>query len=426
MKARAVRGICLLLVCAVTCIAANFLAFTIDTPEMRRNAWQGCLMFGEQQGTPQMVGGFKSSQLDNFTSVLILKTAAYTGEESLVNKALGGLRVDMYAEEGQSEWDAFCTYEDGTLSPTGGGMGYSRYWHGYTLPLRAALCVLDMANLQMMLYFVQLALLCLILFQMKARALTRLIPGFFLSYFLLMPFSMSICLQYMPVSLLMLGACVVLLRWDEAIERTVTLPAFFAALGLLTNYFDVLTFPLVSLGFPLLLILALRMNRGESGWKLFFVTAFCGCAWALGYGGMWALKWGLNMLAFGRDAFISVAGQIGLRASSNGGELSRIGVLMGNLNIILAKRSYLLLIGLCGLATLLPAAKALVHGRGLRLDLRALNLLLPALAVCLWYLVMANHSYDHTYYTYRNAAVMVFSGFVFIACALATKRGERA
>ena len=422
MRSRAVRGVFLLVVCFVLCLGANFLAFTIDTPDMRKNAWQGCLMLGEQGGTPQMVGGFKSSQLDNFTAVLIIKTAAYTGEESLISKALNGFRVDMPAQPGQSEWDAFCAYADGTQSPTGGGMGYSRYWHGYTLPLRLGLCVLDAANLQMVLYFAQMALLCLILFQMRARGLSRLIPGFFLSYFLLMPFSASVCLQYIPVSMLMLLACAVLLQRDEAIERAVTLPAFFAALGLLTNYFDFLTFPLVSLGFPLLMLLCLRMDRGDSGRKLFFLTAFCGCAWALGYGGMWALKWGINALAFGWQTLSATLGQAGLRVSSNGGELSRIGVMMDNLNVILAKKSYLLLLGGCGLATLLPLVRA--GRRGIRVDLRALNLLLPAAAVCMWYIVMANHSFDHTYYTYRNATVMVFAGFACLACLI--KRGDRA
>lgn len=423
MKSRILRGVCLLLVCVVLCMAANFLAFMIDTPDMRQNAWQGCLMLGDQLGTPQTVGGFLSSQMDNYTSILILKTAAYTGEENLLAKALGGLRVEMSPQEGQSDWAAFCSYGHGSESMTGAGFAYPRYWHGYTLPLRLALCVLDTANLQMAVYFVQLALLCLILFRMKARGIARLIPGFFLSVFLLMPFSMSICLQYMPVSMLMLVSCVLILFFDEKMEKIAPLAAWFAVLGILTNYLDLLTFPLVSLGFPLILLLALRMERGDSGKALFFLTAFCGCAWALGYGGMWALKWVLNGMVFGWDAVLTVVSQIGLRTSSNGGELSRVGVLMENLNVILAKKSYLLLIGLCCLATLAPAACAIKEKRGLHLDLRAFNLLLPAAAVCLWYIVMANHSHDHTYFTFRNTLVMAFSGFAFLACALRAKRG---
>ena len=276
MKSRVIRGFCLLAACILICIAANVLAFLIDTPDMRQNAWQGCQMLSMQEGTPQMVGGFKSSQLDNFTSVLILKTAAYTGEESLIAKALGGYRVDMNAADGQSGWDAFCTYASGPESPTGGGMGYARYWHGYTLPVRLLLCIMDVANGQMLLYFMQMALLFLVLFQMHARGLSRLVPGFFLAYFLMMPFSMSICLQYVPVSMLMLAACALILAADERIDRAVSLPVFFALLGLLTNYFDLLTFPLATLGFALVTELALMLRRGGSAKQLFVTTVLCG------------------------------------------------------------------------------------------------------------------------------------------------------
>ncbi|MBE5799104.1 MAG: hypothetical protein E7321_04050 [Clostridiales bacterium] len=418
------RGAAVLLACVVLCIASNFLAFAIDTPDMRQNAWQGCLMLGEQQSQPQTVGGFLSGQLDNYTAVLILKTAGYIGGESLPEKAVGGYRVDMPAMDGQSSWDAYCNYEFGELAPAGSLISYSRYWHGYTLPLRALLCVLDMANIQMILYFVQLALMIAVLYLMNRRGLCALIPGFFLSYFLMMPFSASICLQYMPVSMLMLIACALILGADERIERAVTLPVFFAALGLFTNYFDLLTFPLVSLGFPLILLLALRMRRGECCCSLFGLTALCGVSWALGYGLMWALKWVLTACVFGPGVLGNIFVQIGLRTSDNAGSISRFTVLMENLNIFLAKKSYLLLIGLCGLCTLAPAARVIAQKRSLTLDMRAAMLLLPGLAACLWLLVTANHAHDHTYFTYRNTTVMIFSVFAFIAFVLAPKQGD--
>ena len=410
---KAVRGLCALLGAVLLCIAANVLAFTVDTPAMRDHVWQGCLMLGEQKGTPQTVGGFLSAQLDNFTGVLILKTAGYVGPESLTQKAFGGYRVDMPPEEGQSDWDAFCNYEFGELSPTGGGLSYSRYWHGYTLPLRLLLCVLDAANLQMLLYAAQLVLFVTILYGMDRRGLRRLIPAFFLAFFLMMPFSAGICLQYVPVTMLMLLACVGVLYGDRAIERAVGMPVFFVLLGILTNYFDLLTFPMVSLGYPLVLLLVLRMREGQSGRRLFAATALCGIGWALGYGGMWALKWVLNGLVFGWQVFYGVFVQIGLRASDNGGELSRMAVLMKNMNVILAKKSYLLLMLLGAALTLAPAARDMLSRRRLKPDLRALNLLLPAAAVCMWYLVMANHTYDHTYFTYRSLTAALFAG---LAC----------
>ena len=59
---KALRGLSMLLCTVLLCVAANFLAFTIDSQDMRDHAWQGCLMLGEQQSTPQTIGGFMSAR----------------------------------------------------------------------------------------------------------------------------------------------------------------------------------------------------------------------------------------------------------------------------------------------------------------------------------------------------------------------------
>lgn len=418
------RASAAILITILLCVLCNFAAFLIDTEDMRQHTWQGCLMLGEQQGTPQMVGGFASSQLDNFTSVLILKTAGYVGDETLVRKALCGFRVDAAAQPGQSEWDAFCNYESGQNLPTG-GLSYSRYWHGYTLPLRLLLCVLNVANIQMLLYFAQLALFIFVLHMMNRRGLKRLIPGFFLAYFLLMPFSSSICLQYVPVTMLMLGACAAVLLWDDKIDSFIGMPGFFILLGVLTNYFDLLTFPLVALGFPIALLLALRLQTNDSFLRLFMMTAACGIGWALGYAGMWMFKWVLVDMISEYRMIWSLMTQIFLRTSNHGAgsEISRIGVIMQNLNVILAKSSYLLLIAITGLWTLIPSVKACIKRKAI-FDARALMLLIVAAVPLVWYFVMANHSFDHTYYTYRNVTMSVIAGFAFITCCLKEKSGD--
>lgn len=429
-KKRMARAAAMLGITLLVCIACNAAAFLIDTPAMRDHAWQGALMLGQEGGTPQIIGGFRSAQLDNFTSVLIVKTAAYTGPENLLEKTLGGLRTEMPPAEGQSGWEAFCTYEDGGQSPTG-GLSYSRYWHGYTLPLRLLLCVLNLANIQMLLYYAQLALFVAVLALMVRRRLGALLPGFFTAYFLLMPATVSVCLQYVPVSMLMLLICAALLLWDDRIADAVSLPGFFALVGLLTNYFDLLTFPLATLGFPLALLLALRLKTQDGAGRVFGLALACCAGWGLGYGGMWAMKWLLVGAAFGWDQLLGVLGQIFLRASAESGgvQLSRLDVLRMNVGVITGKASYLLLLGAAGLATLLPAVRRKLSGgiskRGLSPDLRALALLVPMALPFLWYLVMANHSYDHTYFTYRNLTVSVMAGYALLACLLEPEAPDR-
>lgn len=423
MKRRMLRAAALLLMAVLLCIGCNTAAFLIDTPQMRQNAWQGAQMLCSDGGTPQMVGGFKSAQLDNFTAVLMIKTAAYTGDQTLMEKALGGYRAELAAGEGQSGWEAFCAYGDASETHDG-GLSYTRYWHGYTLPLRLMLCVMDLANGQMLLYFAQTALFAAVLLMMAKRGLCRLMPALFLAYFLIMPMAAGVCLQYAPASLVMLLACCAVLAWDEKIEAAVSLPAFFALVGLVTNFVDLLTFPLITLGFPLVLLLALRMKTEDSFVRLLALAIVCCACWALGYGGMWALKWVLAGAAFGWARFYGIFAQIFLRVSSesNGEQLSRLAVMKMNLDVILAKKAYLLLMLAVGAASLADSAYRMI--RGAKLDARVLALLVPAAVPFAWCFVMANHSFDHTYFTYRNMTMAVLALYAMIPCFIKEKRAK--
>ena len=86
------RSVFSLLLLAAVCAACNLLAAVIDTPALRENAADGCQLLCCEGATPELAGGFRSSQADNFTAVLILKTAAYTGGETPLQRAFGGFR----------------------------------------------------------------------------------------------------------------------------------------------------------------------------------------------------------------------------------------------------------------------------------------------------------------------------------------------
>ena len=420
LSRRGCRAALALLLAALLCIAMNCAAFWIDTDRLRENAAQGTALLGEEGGTPQLIGGFKSSQPDNYTAIMILKTAAYTGPETLLQKALGGYRMDRAAAEGESAWYAYARYVPGD----GSGYPYMRYWHGYTLPLRLLLCVLNLPNLQMVLLLVSL-LLAFFVFSETVRRAPGALPGMITGWFLLMPVVCGICLQYVPVTLLALCACLALLRADGAIERAIGLPAFFALTGLLTNYLDLLTFPLVTLGFPLALLLALRRERGDGLRALLTTTVVCGIGWALGYAGMWMLKWAFVAGVFGMDRLAGIFEQAALRVSSasNGEAFSRLSALRLNLGVILDKSAYLLVL-LAGFASscLIALHRAhRAHQSGLRARLQpgALAPALLALVPLLWCLVMANHAYDHAFFTYRNLTVTFLAAMC--ACGYATR-----
>ena len=414
MKTKCFRAFAALSLAVLLCIAMNFAAFLIDSDSMRENVHKAMVKFSAEGATPQLVGGYKSAQLDNFTAVLMIKTAAYNGPESLTHKAFGGLRLDLPGKEGQSAWDAFCTYTD-NLENAYGGLAYARYWHGYTLPLRILFCLFDASNIQMLLCFAQLLLftvVCLLAFRRCARAL----PGFLVAFFLLMPAATGTCLQYAPVTLLMLLACVLVLAADRQIEAAIGMPAYFVLTGLLTNYFDLLTFPLITLGFPLLFLVCLRLRSTDvSALQIAKEGVLCSIGWGVGFAGMWALKFLLCALCFGADYFALILSQMTLRVSTHSGgvDFSRWDAVRINLDIILFKAGYLAVLLLGAAASFAVSAGAFAvrirRREAVKPDLRALLLLLPAIIPILWFMVMSNHSLDHTYYTYRNATVCFFA-----------------
>lgn len=413
------RALALLAATALLCALCNLAACLIDTPRMRENAAQALDTLSRQDARPELVGGFASSQLDNFSTAIILKTAAYTGPESLLMRAFGGLRAEFSLQEGEDAWDAVFRYGDGADIPQG-GLSYSRYWHGYMLPLRLLLCLLNLSNLSMLLLFAQLALVISVCLLMKKRRLGALLPGFITAYFLMMPAAMSLSLQYVPVCAMTLLSCIAVLRFDAAFERFIGLPTLFALCGLLTNYFDLLTFPLTALGFPLVLCLCLRLQGARRDFPelLRFAVACC-AAWGAGYGGMWVFKWALNALLLGSAWLGGVAEQIALRLSSSSGgvSFSRFRVILQNLDVLLGKTVYRLLIPGTGLFILARALRG-ARRTGVRLDARVLVLLLPLVLPFGWYLALSNHAYDHTFFTYRNLAVSIFSAYAMLACAL--------
>ena len=406
------RSLLSLLLLVALCVACSFASALIDTPRMRENAAESCALLCEEGATPELAGGFKSSQADNFTAVLILKTAAYTGGETLLQRAFGGFRTDLPAGEGEDAWEAFCTYADGRMSSTG-GLSYSRYWHGYILPLRILLCFFSYSNIRMLLYALQTALFALVLILADRRALAPLVPGFIAAFLLTMPAVTGLCIQFVPVSLLSLGGSAFLLSAGGKPDAP-SRPLCFAALGILTAWLDLLTAPTLTLSLPLVFTLAMALRERGTSSGILRLALGCCAGWGLGYAGMWAFKWVLNGLVFGPGYTAGVFSQIALRLSgqSGGVSFSRLEAFRRNASILFGKPAYLALLA----AAVLCSIAFALRGRR-RPERRALVLLIPGAAALLWMLMTPNHIWDHAYYTCRNLAGFVFSALACLGCA---------
>ena len=115
-----------------------------------------------------------------------------------------------------------------------------------------------------------------------------------------------------------------------------------------------------------------------------------------------------------------------LSLDADGTAISRLDALRVNANVLLGKRSYQLLIAAAALFSLLAGLHgAHRHGR-IALRREVLVLLLPLAAGVLWFLVLANHTYQHYYFAYRTLTVSFFALYALLTLLPAARTAPAA
>nr|MCR5422676.1 hypothetical protein [Bacilli bacterium] len=205
---------------------------------------------------------------------------------------------------------------------------------------------------------------------------------------------------------------------------------FFTIIGMITSYMDFLTYPIASLGIILLLVLIKEKLPFQEAIKRILV---CGICWAFGYGIMWASKWMLAAVITGKDVIKNALDQAVYRTSDYtwdpNKKITRISAIREALGayetgsvIKIIAFNFVIAISIfiynC-LGTKKDSFNALLK--------RSLNYL-PILGLSfipfVWYLVLANHSLIHTFFSFRTALVLWFAINAYIF-AVFVKREEK-
>ena len=186
----------------------------------------------------------------------------------------------------------------------------------------------------------------------------------------------------------------------------------FLALGIATSYFDFLTYPFVTLGVPLALMLVYNSKLRFP--KQLFYTIQYSVLWCIGYWGMWASKWILGTLLTEENMIARAIISIKYRGSSQVGSktVSILEVLLENLFVYL-KWPTVLLIGISGIYLLVKAIK--IKGISPKALMPCITYMIICLYPIVWYMISKNHSYEHTFMTYRELAITTFAGLCMLA-----------
>ncbi|MBR1852546.1 MAG: hypothetical protein IJ794_05265 [Lachnospiraceae bacterium] len=289
---------------------------------------------------------------------------------------------------------------------------YSRYWHGYMTLLRPLLYLIEYKDLEIMNSFLLLLLailLCILIDRQKGTAYALL---FATSFILLMPMIVGVCLQYIPVVLISYLGILFLSKKREWLEKRNRFYLFIMFLGILTAFFDLLTFPLYSWGIPVLWWILLEPSQKRAVTYVWQVI-FSALSWGLGYVGMWSGKWIVGSVILHENIILDAIQQILFRSGDSFTLRDRYYAIYKNW------RHY----SYQGFALILLIWLIVWIYYGLRKGWRPSNkryaLGLIFLSSLAWYAVCAEHSDIHHYFTYRTFGVMVSAGLALMCESMA-------
>ncbi len=355
---------------------------------------------------PQAIIRVEQCQMDNFTDALIMNQMYNIDRKHPVKSAMKMIRS---SEKGR-DWD-----QPGLLLRKVNGENledqhYARYWHGSTFLFRPLFLVMDFLTLRHILFIVSSILIVLLLCAYYPRAglmkTIALALGFLLTYGFVMQFSM----QFFPVlALTVIGSLLVVKH-----KESTNFGLLFFVIGSLTCYFDLLTTPLLTLGITLAVMLSLKREDEFSFKDNLIEISKLILLWGLGFALTFGTKWALASLILGQNIF-SDAYEVSLyRMEAE--EFTRWEALTKNFGM--------LNLWMISIAVVILLLFSIINR--LKISYKKVFLfLIIGLMPYVWYLLLANHSYLHWWFTYRLQAITVVCLlFMFCGGSSAMKNGK--
>lgn len=397
--------ICVPLIGALLMIAV----YMLPTERMKGHIANSDDIFNYEGIYPQIIGGYKSSQLDNYTDALMYATAIHESSGNAVHDAMVNGRYE-YADDNMVQSLNDYANDVHSKDDLRYEIIYPRYWHGYLVVLKPLLVLFDAGDIRMLNVVIQGSLLVLLLYLIRKRIGERYQLPVILMVAVLNPVVLPLSLQFSWVYYVSLISSVALLLMKKHILKKNDI-FFFLIVGMLTSYVDLLTYPLITLGLPL--VLYLLLDEGE-GWKIQLAKVVkCGFIWAVGYAVMWAGKWVLCWVLSGNNLAADVISEMLFRVSMTGEseEVLTIGMVLERNLGVLCKGPYLLLLLLFLGSCILRRKRSGRKESGWQ---QRFVKVLPYLAIMLlpiaWLIVLSNHSWVHYWFTYRELSVTVLAG----------------
>ena len=397
-----IRNAILLLVCGIFAgYVLLVFAYMLPTDRMQSNVSASAEIFDKEREYHRVIPGYVSTQLDNYTDSWMVGNAVYgDSTEPVWKQALTCER----AEYGEGPLDGLLRYlagEDGFREED-----YTRYWHGYLVVLKPFFLFFDYADLRFVNVVLELMLVMCVFAQLSGMGYRKEAWGYVVAVLFIMPVVIPLSIQFSIIFYVTHIAAIVLLkRYYQIMDRKRML-LFFQLIGMTASFFDLLTYPVASLGVPLVCLLILEHDR--EFWHKIKNIISLSISWGFGYGAMWAGKWMLSTVILQDNVILNALEQISMRSShvQDGEQITMLDTWLRNVEFYFEK-PYLMLIVVC---VIIAAVGIVRHRKDMkRIVADTIPFIIVAVIPFAWYAFAGQHSYEHHWFTYRALITSVFA-----------------
>lgn len=293
---------------------------------------------------------------------------------------------------------------------------YARYWHGYLIFLKPLLLFFDYGEIRSLLMGMQLVIFVLVILELSKKNKEIVIP-FLMTWIFLNPVSTMLSLQYNTVLMISFISTFAILKLNDKVKQSqiYVWSLIFMVIGVVTSYLDLLTYPLVALGIPL--IIWISINMSESLLNNIYMIIRLAAFWGFGYAGMWGFKWILGGIITGDNIIKNAIESILFRTSS--GVSDRVVSFWDVLKLQIGS-AYQITWEIAVICAIGVYIYWFLKNRKIKWNI-IITFMVLGIFPFAWFWVLKNHSYIHSYFTYRELAISVFA---FFTCAM-LHRGEK-
>lgn len=279
-------------------------------------------------------------------------------------------------------------------------MKYERYWHGWLIIYRVLMIFFNIAEIRWLLFIVFTLLFVLLIYKLLKEF------GFFVALFFEYSlivygyFYTSYSLESAPIFILMMLTSLMLLKYKDNIN---IVKSMFIT-GMLANYFDFLTVPLISLVIPMYVYI-LFLNKQKVDSKVMIKKVACSVImWGIGYALTWICKFFLCELFVQKGSFVNAIKQVLYRTTRSSPNTSES--LFGTLCKLVIKANLYLCVIFMFIGMILLSGKFKII---LTKENRAYAIMIFTLALFpfVWYFILANHTISHTVFVYRHMIIFL-------------------